>query len=62
MQIATITFLKTGKIQTLKISEVFYTYEKIVLIEENGGFTSFFHGEPVEIKIEPAEIIIDSRE
>jgi hypothetical protein len=48
---ATITFLKTGKTQTLEISEVWYNKEKIVLLQENGGFTSFFHGDAVEIKI-----------
>ena len=50
---AIIKFLNTGKTQTLEVSEILYTAEKIVLFQENGGFTSFFHGDKVEVEIKP---------
>lgn len=47
---ATITYLKTGKVETLEITEVFYSQDKIVLFTKS-GFHSFFHGDPVTIEI-----------
>lgn len=50
---ATITYLRTNKVETIEISEVFYTNEKIVLFLPNGGFRSFYHleyGVKIEIK------------
>lgn len=48
---AKITYIKTGAVQELEIAEIYYSAEKIVLIQSNGGFTSFFHGDAVQIEI-----------
>jgi hypothetical protein len=48
---ANILYLNTGKDETFEISEMIYTPEKIILFRADGGFTTFYHGDAVEIKI-----------
>ncbi len=49
-----ITYLKTGSTEVIEVESIMYNSEKIVLIKDNGSFSSYFHGDKVVIETDEA--------